>query len=73
LQCVDPSIPDYIQIALAAIQKDTAVLYFINPNAEIILQALRQGIIQPEYIPYKYELDPEFMKKVKEITNQNVV
>jgi len=72
-QYVDPSIPNYMQIALFAIQKDKSTLARINLSHGIILQALKQGIIHVDDIPDKYKSNPEFMKKVKEITNQNVV
>jgi len=57
---------------LVAIQKDKSVLKYVR-NQKIILFALKQGIIHVDDIPDKYKSNPEFMKKVKEITNQNVV
>jgi len=69
-------VPDYETIVLDAMRKNKNILRFIideDIKPKIILEAIKQKIIQINDIPDEYKSNPEFMKKVKEITNQNVV
>jgi len=73
LEYVDARTPGYEQIALEAVKQNKKILNYIPISIEIILEAIKQKIIQINDIPDEYKSNPEFMEKVKEITNQNVV